>query len=111
MCKYREAGFRNLPREPFQRFNEYLALFKETGAGGAWRDDGPSPDVGILVWGSGFAGDSVHIGFCWAMTVPERQVSNLDVYFLNHRSSGTKGNVFRHIEGNWYLYTDIATGY
>ena len=95
---------------PIQRFNEYLALFKDIGAKMAWRDDGPSPDVGIAVWRSGFAGDSVHIGFCWAVTVPQRQITSHDLYLLNHRSTGIKGDVYRHIERNWYLYTDIATG-
>lgn len=96
---------------PIERYHEYLALLKDAGAKVGWRDDGTHPEVGIMVWGAGFAGETVHIGISWREDVPDRQVPSLDRYFRNHRSSGTKGWVYRHIDGDWYLSTDIGTGY
>ncbi|MGB8352554.1 MAG: hypothetical protein WCD79_01570 [Chthoniobacteraceae bacterium] len=95
---------------PIKRFDRYLALLKEAGGTNGIRRKGIHPMIGILMWGQGFAGDTVHIGICWQEIVPTRQVENLDVYFHDHKSSGTRGWVYKHIDGNWYLFTDIATG-
>jgi hypothetical protein len=47
------------------RYQEYLARLSGTGAGGIARSDGDDPNICILVWASGWAGDIVHISACW----------------------------------------------
>jgi hypothetical protein len=89
---------------PMDRYNAYLALLKETGGIAAARSDGAY----ILLWGSGFAGDTVHAGVCSVDEPPKRQVTSLDQYYQDHKSTGgNTGLVYRRVEGNWYLYTDI----
>src|SRR5271163_681715 len=62
---------------PVDRYNKYLALLKEAHAIAVARGDGARPMLNILLWASGFAGDSVHVGICWIDERPSRQVSSL----------------------------------
>ena len=94
---------------PAERFAKYLALLKDAHAIGAFRGDGPHPSVGMLLWTSGFGGDAVHIEICWEPDPPKRQAASLDAFLRDHQSSGTNGWVYQHIEGNWYLGTDLQT--
>jgi len=93
-----------------QRFNEYMALFKDTGT----KQVRLQPDVAygseFVLWHEGFAGDSTIVELCWKESAPARLVPSLDRYYWNHHSSGVRtGLVYRHIEGNWYLATDIGS--
>ena len=94
---------------PADRYGKYLALLKEAHSDLAYREGGAHPEVGINLWGSGFGGDTVHINLCWSDESPSRQVSSFDSYYRDHKSSGTNGWVYRHIDGNWYLSTDLWT--
>lgn len=93
---------------PVERFRRYLSLLKEAHAIGASRGHGPHPRLNVLVWRSGFAGDSKHINMSWQTEPPELQVSSLDDY---HRPSDTAVGktdwVCRHIDSHWYLCTDM----
>jgi hypothetical protein len=50
---------------PLDRYNMYLALLSRIGAGGISRSDGADPDICIVVWASGWAGDISHVSVCW----------------------------------------------
>jgi hypothetical protein len=93
-----EAGF------PIDRYDKYLELLRETGGIGAFRARGEHPEsVSIGVWASGWAGHSEHVQICWREHEPANQVANLDDYYLTPKPHQS---VFRHIEGNWYLWAD-----
>ena len=90
---------------PLERFNKYLALIKDVDAMGGWRDDGTNTDLGILVWGWGWAGDTRHISICWLNEEPTNQIPTLDGY----RGQSVYPNtvvVFKHIDQQWYLSAD-----
>ena len=99
------SGFSKPPegKFPSSRYNEYLALLKEIDARGAFRARGQNPDVGVLVWASGFAGDTRHIAIYWLMHKPKNEVASLDDFY---RTPKPRCPVFRHIDGNWYLWAD-----
>jgi len=89
---------------PIGRYNEYLALLRETGAIGTDRGRGAHPEsVSILVWALGWAGDTRHVEICWVEHPPANEVSNLDDYY---RTPKPRSPVFRHVDGNWYLWAD-----
>lgn len=89
---------------PVNRYNEYLALLKEVRAVGAFRDRGEAPEsVGALVYASGFAGDTRHMDVCWLAHEPPNQVSSLNDFY---KTPKPRNPVYRHIEGNWYLWAD-----
>jgi hypothetical protein len=86
------------------RYHEYLALLEETGAKSAFRERGQHPKlVAIGIWASGWGGNTRHIDICWMDHAPTNQVSSLDDYY---RNSTRPRRVFRHIDGNWYLFAD-----
>jgi len=95
---------------PVQRFNDYVALLKDIGARAAWRDDGPNPEIGISIFLSvvAFEMDNHHTNIHWVPVPPARQVSDFDLYLRNGKSTGTKGWVYCHIDGNWYIATDLG---
>jgi hypothetical protein len=88
---------------PKDRFNKYLALLKEAGAKGAARGEGEPADPSILVWVWGWAGTTRHIGVCWLNESPTNQVATLDGYIGPSKDSVA----FRHIDSNWYFWTDL----
>ena len=93
---------------PADRFNRYLALLKEAQVIGIGRGNGAKPELMFLTWASGFAGDTVHVAICWENVPLERQTASMDEYYRTHHSNGaTYGWVYQHIEGNWYLGTDL----
>jgi hypothetical protein len=89
---------------PVGRYNEYLELLKQTGGLGASRGRGSHPEsVGVLVWASGWAGDTRHVEICWLDHEPANVVPSLDDYY---KTPKPRHPVFRHIDGNWYLWAD-----
>jgi hypothetical protein len=106
----KKSRFPRIPPEgdfPANRYNEYLALFKQTGSKLAFRDEGDHPMVCIGVWAGGWAGDTRHVDICWTDHKPADQVTSLDDYHKNSRRNGhPRFGVFRPIEGNWYLWAD-----
>jgi hypothetical protein len=87
-----------------RRYNEYLALFQESGALGASREEGGHPEgIAVWVWGSGWAGDARHVNICWIDHEPAPQVPSLKEYY---RTPKPRQPVFRKIEGHWYLWAD-----
>jgi hypothetical protein len=88
---------------PLSRYNEYLALLGEVGGRGAFREQGESKAVGVLVYASGFAGDTRHVEICWVEGQLTNQVNSLDDFYLTPKP---RSPVYRHIDGNWYLWAD-----
>jgi hypothetical protein len=89
---------------PVDRYHEYLELLKQTGGLGASRGRGEHPDsVGVLVWASGWAADTRHVEICWLEHEPANQVASLDDYY---KTPKPRHPIFRHIDGNWYLWAD-----
>lgn len=90
-----EGGF------PVNRYNEYLALLRETGGKGASREGGEHPGlVCVWVWVSGWAGDTRHVDVCWVDQEPTNQVASLDDFY---KTPKPRSPVFKRIEGNWSL--------
>ena len=84
------------------RYNEYLALLRQTGGKWAFRGRG-TQTVGVGVWTSGWGGDTRHVELCWTEPQPSNQIPSLDEYY---RSATRPRRVFRHIVENWYLWAD-----
>lgn len=93
--KPEEVGF------PRARYDQYLVLFREVGAIGA--SPGPADDVEVLVWASGWAGDTRHQYICWKETEPSPLVDSLDQFYQTPKP---RHPVFKRIEGNWFLWAD-----
>jgi hypothetical protein len=91
---------------PLDRYKEYLALLKQVGGFAATRDEGQHPDPSIVVWKWGFAGETRHVGICWMDQEPTNQIVTLDGYPGRSRYPNREV-VFRHIDSNWYLWTDL----
>ncbi len=92
---------------PVERFQRYLALLKQAHAVGVSGDDSPHPYLSVVVWRSGFAGDSVHIAFTWTDDKIARLVPSFEDYHRTHKAPAGKGWVCSHVDGNWYLCTDL----
>lgn len=89
---------------PLDRYNEYIALLNETRGTGAYRANGDPPEsVGIDVFASGWAGESRHVDICWLGREPINQITSLDDFY---KTAKPRHPVYRHIDGNWYLYAD-----
>jgi hypothetical protein len=89
---------------PLNRYNEYLVLLGEIGAVGAFRGrEGESKEVGVMMYASGFAGDTRHVTICWLEVQPTHQVGSLDEFY---RTPKPRTPVYRHIDENWYLWAD-----
>ena len=89
---------------PVNRYNEYLTLLSQIGAKGASRARGEPPEfVGVLVWATGWGGDTRHIQICWIDHQPSNQVASLDDYYQTPRP---RPSVVKRIDGNWYLAAD-----
>lgn len=86
------------------RYNEYLALLKQTGAKGVFRWGGEhSQDVSIAVWGAGWGSDTRHIAIAWLEHEPTDQIDSLDAFY---KSPKPRSPTYRHIDGNWYFWLD-----
>jgi hypothetical protein len=89
---------------PLDRYNAYLALLNETGAVGAFSDrQDPPESVGVLVYASGWAGDTRHVDICWMDREPPNLVTSLDKFY---KTPKPRKPVYRHVEDNWYLWAD-----
>jgi hypothetical protein len=85
------------------RFHRYLALLGEIGGYAAFRTEGKHPQVGVVVWAAGWAGNTRHASICWREDSPPRQAVSLDDFY---RTTEPGEPVYRHIEGNWWIRAD-----
>jgi hypothetical protein len=100
-----DSGFVKPPEGPFPaaRYNEYLALLKQVDAKWASRHRGNPAEPCVLVWASGFAGDTRHRSICWLTVEPENQVATLAAF---ERSPRPRKPAFKRIDGDWYIWAD-----
>jgi hypothetical protein len=87
---------------PVKRYQEYLALLKEIGAGRVGQGGDPI-EVAFGVWRSGFAGDSRHVDVVWLEREPSNTVISLDAFY---RTDKPRRPSYVHIDGNWYIWAD-----
>jgi hypothetical protein len=83
-----------------ERWDEYKALFRC-----AHIPDGISiggDSVVLLAYAAGLAGSGQDKGYVWSKVLPGTLVNSLDGP-LPHDAAGGVTNVYRHIEGPWYL--------
>ena len=80
------------------RYTEYLATFKNVDAILAVHNDG---EYYFLIKRCGFAGGGWGIAVVSREIAPSNQIASLDDYQKTDHSSG---GVYRHIEGDWYLW-------
>jgi hypothetical protein len=102
----KDSGLPHVPSEinfPARRYNEYRALLEEADSAEVFRAGERNPGVCIRVWASGFGGDTRHVNICWLQQSPTNQVASLDDFYKTPRP---RHPVFRHIDGNWYLWAD-----
>jgi hypothetical protein len=105
-----ETTSSGLPHEPSEvnfsvgRYDEYVALLKEIGKGVVFKtEEKQSKLICVIAWGGGWAADTRAIWLCWADREPANQVPSLDAYYHDPKRPR---NVFRHIDGSWYLNAD-----
>ena len=87
---------------PIKRYQEYLALLKETGARAVSQMREPA-EARILVWGSGWAADTRHVAVSWLANEPSNTMVSLEAFY---RTPKPRKPVYIHIEGNWYIWAD-----
>jgi hypothetical protein len=98
-----------LPHEPSQvnfaagRYGEYRGLLEQTGSTQVFRAGEDNSTICISVWAGGFGGDTRHVDNCWLDITPVNQIGSLSEFYKTPRP---RRPVFRHIEGNWYLWAD-----
>jgi hypothetical protein len=104
-----ETAKSGLPHKPpdvsfsLSRYNQYVALLEQTGSKEIFRARDYPGLLCIGAWASGWAGNTRHIGICWGDQEPANQVANLDDYYRDPRRPR---DVFRHVDGKWYLRAD-----
>jgi hypothetical protein len=87
-------------------YDEYMRLLKQVGGGPADRAEGEPADPSITLWGWGWAGNTRHLGICWLDQAPTNLIPTLDNYY-HRRAYGHPIIAYRHVETNWYLWTDL----
>jgi hypothetical protein len=90
-------------RVSLDRFHQYLALLGEIGGKSAYQTQGKHPEVVVSAWVAGWAGDTRHVNICWREDEPTNPVMSLDEFY---RTPDPRKPVYRHIEGNWYIWAD-----
>ncbi len=91
---------------PVSRYSEYMDLLKQVGGYVAYRGEGQNANPSVLLWASGFAGNTRHVGLSWMDQAPTNQITSLDGYQAASKF-GDRHVVFRHLDSNWYLWTDL----
>jgi len=101
-----KSGLPRVPTEvnfPVSRYNEYRVLLEQIGGSEVFRATENNSKICIAVWGGGFGGDTRHIDTCWLDRTPVTQVASLEDFYKTPKPHQP---VFRHIDGNWYLWAD-----
>jgi hypothetical protein len=90
---------------PLERHHEYLTLLNEVGAAFVVRRPGEPADIQFFLWHWGFGSMGGSIGICWEHQAPTNQIQRLADHI--RRAGGGSFMGYRHIEGNWYLWTTL----
>jgi hypothetical protein len=101
-----ESGLPHEPSKvnfPVDRYGEYRGLLEQIGGTEVFRAGGEHFTICISVWASGFGGDTRHVDDCWLAIPPVNQVGSLSDFY---KTPKPRHPVFKHIDGNWYLWAD-----
>jgi hypothetical protein len=85
------------------RYRQYLALLGQVGAKGVSSSKGQEPEVRVLVWASGFGGDTRHVAISWLGREPMNMAVSLDEFY---KTPKPRNPVYVHIDRNWYIWAD-----
>ena len=88
---------------PAERYHQYLSLLAAADLGPIVRMKTPQSETRVLVWASGFAGDTRHVAICWLEHAPANQVASLNLFY---KTPKPRTPMYRHIDGNWYIWAD-----
>ena len=86
------------------RYEVYISLLKQVGGITVRRNAESRLNVPLWVWG--WAGNGKNIGICWMDQAPTNQIPTLDGHF-GRDPYGKQHLAYRHVDANWYLWTDI----
>lgn len=89
-------------------YGRVISILEQAGGQVALRSEGPNPEVCVVVWAGGWAGETRHVSFCSRVNEPKNVVGRLDgdaARTLLHRTAGREV-VYRHLDGTWYLRED-----
>jgi hypothetical protein len=101
-----ESVLPHVPSEvnfPANRYSEYRGMLEQIGGTEVFRAGEGNSTICISVWAGGFGGDTRHVDNCWLDMPPANQVSSLSDFY---KTPKPRRPVFRHIDGNWYLWAD-----
>jgi len=101
-----ESGLPQVPSKvnfPATRYSEYRALLEQIGGTEVFRAGQDNSTICISVWAGGFGGDTRHVDNCWLAMPPANKVNSLSEFY---KTPKPRRPVFRHIDGNWYLWAD-----
>jgi hypothetical protein len=87
---------------PVARYQEYLALLKQTRAKLVARGEEPH-EVCFGTWASGFAGETRHLEVCWLEREPSNTVASLDAFYATPKPRKPS---YAPIDGNWHIWAD-----
>jgi hypothetical protein len=85
------------------RYAEYRGLLDQVKSSEVFRSGHTNSEICVISWGSGFGGDTRHVNYCWLDRAPVNQVASLEEFY---KTPKPRHPVFRHIDGNWYLWAD-----
>jgi len=88
----------NLPKD---RVAEYRKLFKEAGIYGGVNVSVDRKKIEFITSAQGWVASGSSKGYMYLTKMPEKLVDNIDVLQEHSRMDVC---LYRHIEGNWYLY-------
>jgi hypothetical protein len=102
-----DSGLPKPPSEvnfPADRYDAYVGLLRQIGSTEIFRrGDASGGEICNSMWASGFGGDTRHVHICWLEDKPANVVSSLKDFY---QSPKPRHPVFRHIDGNWYIWAD-----
>jgi hypothetical protein len=101
-----KSGLPRIPSEvnfPSGRYDEYRVLLEQIRSAEVFRRGENNSEICIALWASGFGGDTRHVDICWLDHTPVNEVARLGDFY---KTPKPRHPVFRHIDGNWYLWAD-----
>jgi hypothetical protein len=87
-----------------ERIDEYRSLFRRAGVPRGFSAFQSKDSIEFIASSQGLAVSGSSKGYLYAKEPPSRVIDNLDNYRAQKSTLSPAFPVFRHIEGNWYLF-------